>query len=200
MGDIMCSCSFTLHFSKTTRMLYGLKKAKIKHCDTYNRLYSDYRSMFPYGNPFLLIPLCPSNNFSHLCDFLNGILHFNTPNVQFRKEFRQYNNGILYSMEVHFNPKDVGNAAEYCTCLLLGHSNRSRGRKWCLSDATTLQLRCSVLDILVWPPYCPALFVLCSVYSKISLYKINFMFFRHVTLGPCRRICIKILFYSGHNP
>lgn len=107
---------------------------------------------------------------------------------------------VLYSVKVHFKPQEVGNAREYGTCLLLGHRNRFRGRIWYLFDTTALQLRCYMPGIVVWPPYFPALFVLFSVYSKISLYKTNFMFFRHVTLGPCRRMCIQILLHSEHNP
>jgi len=72
-------------------------------------------------------------------------------------------------MKVHFKPKEVGNAREYCTCLLLGHRNKCRGRIWCLFDTTALQLHCYIPGIVVWPPYFPALIVLCSVYSKISL-------------------------------
>jgi len=52
-------------------------------------------------------------------------------------------------MKVYFKPKEVGNAREYCTCLLLGHRNRSRGRIWCLFDAIALQLHCYIPGIVV---------------------------------------------------
>jgi len=65
------------------------------------------------------------------------------------KDLGNITSSILYSMKVHFKPKEVGNAREYCTCLLLGHRNRFRGRIWCLFDTTALQLRCYIPGIVV---------------------------------------------------
>ena len=151
VGNTVCSFSFHFAFPQCDTPALGLEKkskstpniAMLAVACVVNRLLF----LFPYGN--ILIPLCSSNNVSHLSDF-NDILHFNTPNMQFRETFRPYNNGILYYMEVHIKPKDVGNGRVYCKFLFLGHPDSSGGRNGvCFFDTTTLELRCCISDIVV---------------------------------------------------
>ena len=48
--------------------------------------------------------------------------------VKLKRSLVNITGSVLYTMKVNFKQKEVGNAREYCMCLLLGHRNRFRGR------------------------------------------------------------------------